>query len=158
MGMTEYHEALKLIRSNSDEADFEGEQSEALVALAEKTLGLTFPEPYRSFLLDLGCGDFAGEEIFGIIDEEFEASAVPDAVWFTRELRKSADFPQNLLGIGEMAEHEIVVLDCGKNSPTSGALFLLALESPFEAGSWEQIAPDFGEYLLSLVRTALQEE
>jgi len=158
MEISDYQEALRLIGENPDDADFEGEQSEELVVRAEEVLGSSFPEPYRSFLRDLGCGDFAGEEIFGIMDEEFEASAVPDAVWFTLELRKKSGLPEGLTAIGEMAEHEILVLDCGKESPSRGAVFLVSLEDPLDTGSWELIAPDFGEYLLSLVRSSLQED
>ena len=60
-----------------------GPRPEELVAAAERALGLEFPPGYREFVLDLGAGDVGGEEFFGVVDDGFEDSAIPDGVWLT---------------------------------------------------------------------------
>lgn len=158
MGMEDYREAVRLIREHEDAADFEGPQTEALVALAEAKLGLRFPEPYRTFLLEFGCGDVEGEEVFGVIDEEFDESAEPDAVWYTRELRRRRGLPHHFIAIGALAGGETIVIDADEAGPVFGRVFLLSLEAAGSEGSAEELAPDFGGYFLSLVRSALQED
>jgi len=56
-------------------ADYEAARE--LVVQAEEALGSRFPHSYRSFVGELGAGDIAGEEFYGVIDDNFDSSGVP---------------------------------------------------------------------------------
>lgn len=158
MGLPEYDSAKRLIDGHPDDADFEGPQSEDLVRAAEQKLGLIFPEAYRRFLLDFGCGSFGEDEIFGIMDDEFENSALPDAVWFTLLLRAEKNFPPFAVAVAELGEGEMIVLDSDPQRPTFGAVYLAPSADLSDPAAWEQIEKDFGDYFLALVQAAIPEE
>ena len=61
---TQKFELARELIAGAGGGDFEGAKPESLVARAETALGLTFPPSYRRFLLEMGCGDINGLEIF----------------------------------------------------------------------------------------------
>jgi hypothetical protein len=97
MALADYEIAAALIRSHPDLADFAGPRDEELVRAAEEALGVRFPPSYRRFLREYGAGSFGGQEIYGVIDADFESSGVPDAVWNTLGLRHDGDIPPDLV-------------------------------------------------------------
>ncbi|KAF0804037.1 cell wall assembly/cell proliferation coordinating protein, KNR4-like protein [Alcanivorax xiamenensis] len=78
--MKECNEAIALIQKNPDVGTFVGPPEERLIELAEKALGQVFPPSYRRFTLELGAGNFGAVEIYGVIDDDFENSSIPDGV------------------------------------------------------------------------------
>ncbi|QHT52752.1 SMI1/KNR4 family protein [Serratia liquefaciens] len=71
MSLNDMKNAIDIINGKIDEADFDGPKDDALIKSAEKVLGLSFPITYRFFLENLGCGDIAGQEFYGLIKSDF---------------------------------------------------------------------------------------
>ncbi len=159
MSMEALSDALALIAKHRDESDFEGPKPEALVEKAESLLGVKFPPTYRAFLKNLGCGDVAGEEFYGIIDENFENSAIPDAVWFTLEERKSGALPKPYVIIGALGDGELLALDTSPaEKGDEGPVLLLPSGYSQPGAEIEILAEDFGEFFLRTVTEALGKE
>ena len=157
--MEDLSEALALIAKHRDESDFEGPKSEELIEKAEKCLDVKFPPTYRAFLKQLGCGDVAGEEFYGIIDENFENSAIPDAVWFTLEERKSGSLPKPYVIIGALGDGELLALDTSPaEKGEEGPVLLLSSDYSQPGSEIEILAEDFGEFFLRTVAEALGTE
>lgn len=93
--------------------DFDGEKPQSLIEKAEKTLGLYFPRSYKAFLQKYGCGDADGVEFYGVINDDFENSSVPDAIWLTLEERKTG-LPNHLVIISSSGDGSYYALDTSK--------------------------------------------
>ena len=98
------------------EGEFNGEVSSSLIELAEQKLDLTFPPSYCAFLKKFGCGDLNGFEIYGIIDDDFENSSVPDAVWLTLQERKQGLQHQYII-ISDSGDGGFYAIDTSKHGP-----------------------------------------
>ena len=142
--MTEHdlYRALQLI-NKSGRGDFEGKKEVALIEKAEKKLGLTFPKGYRIFLKELGCGDIIGMEYYGIINDDFENSSVPDAVWLTLEERKSG-LPRYLILIGATGDGAYYAIDTSQfSTDEENPVILYEIN-----GNMKKVADDFGSFFL----------
>src|SRR6267142_5164264 len=110
MSVQSYENAVELIKSAGG-GDFEGPKPESLVEKAEKALSLSFPPSYRRFLLELGCGDIKGLEIFGLIDANFERSTIPNGIWLTLDERRSIGLDPRYVMIGEGGDGTYYAID-----------------------------------------------
>jgi len=142
MSLLDYENAVKLIRLHSDQTYLVGKRSLELVMLAEKVLGLTFPNFYRQFLLDFGAGSVGGMEIYGIINDDFVNSSVPDAIWYTLNLRRETKIPHDYVVIAAVGDGRIFVLDTDNTQMVEGQMHLyypglLPSEQPDEKVSSE---------------------
>jgi antitoxin YobK len=126
--------------------DFIGHIDESVIDKAEAALKLTFPPTYRKFLRDFGCGGIRGREIYGIVNDDFVASGIPDAIWLTLKNRK-AGLPMELVIIAEVGNGDYYALDGRKRSIT-GEYPVIVYSI---LGSIEQVSSDFGEFLLSFM-------
>jgi antitoxin YobK len=144
---------LELINQHQEDADFEGSKEQRLIVLAENTLNLKFPESYKFFLQELGCGDIAGQEFFGIIKSDFINSGIPDAIWITLKERYESNLPNNYVVIGETGDGDYIVLDCNDSNDNKVMLW-----SPGVTNIQIAFKPyycDFGHYFYDQVSTAL---
>ncbi len=146
-----HYELAKQLIENDGSGDFEGAKPETLVAKAEAALGQTFPPSYRRFLLELGCGDINGLEIFGLINDQFENSSIPNGIWLTLDLRKNIGLPPQYIVIGDDGDQTFYALDTGTKDPAGEAPVLAMMPD----GTMEQLAPSFGTYLLQSVKDVL---
>lgn len=153
MSEIDLQKAFDLIFENMEIADFEGEKDDTLIELAEKALGLPFPPTYKRFIKKYGCGDIAGQEYYGIIDDNFHDSAIPNAVWLTLEERKSG-FPVNLIIIYAAGDGAYYALDAEQKT-TSGEYPVVSW-TPGLSTSSAEVASDFGEFLLKSLQKALR--
>lgn len=112
--MNYLNKAFEFIRE-TDSADFEGEKSEELIVKAETYLGLAFPDEYKNFLREFGCGDLNGIEIFGLINDKFESNSIPDAIAITSKERRDSNLNTNFLLIANSSEY-YYALDLRKGS------------------------------------------
>ncbi|ASA58318.1 hypothetical protein BSQ33_19640 [Vibrio gazogenes] len=149
MNMNDLNEAFQLI--NDFGGDFEGEKDIALIEKAESALNLKFPPSYRVFLKTLGCGDIEGLEFYGLIDDNFESSSVPNAIWLTLHERKASGLPDHLVLIYGLDDGTLYAVD----TKTTG----LDGENPIVRygadGVAEKVADSFGSFLLSELKTVL---
>jgi len=148
MSIEKYLQARLLIE-DAGGGDFEGAKPETLVAKAEGALGLTFPPSYRRFLLEMGCGSINGLEVFGLINENFENSTVPNGIWLTlNERRVIGLYPAYVL-IGDGGDGTYYGLDThqlGKNGEAP------VVRLSVDGRQSEKVADSFGDYFLEAVR------
>lgn len=152
MSVETYQKAKQIIHDNEDLADFIGGRSNELIKLAEEKLGVKFTGLYLDYLQTFGAGNFGAQEIYGIINDNFENSSVPDAIWYTLTERKEINLPNNLLVIYDTGSDELFCLDFNqldeKGEPKVVS-FVPGID--LESQSYEIIANDFGDFLLDLV-------
>ncbi len=154
MSLEKYRRARELI-AEAGGGDFEGPKPEPLVARAEAALGLVFPPSYRQFLLDLGCGSIAGFEVYGVVDEDFTHSAVPDAIWMTLEARRSGGLAPRYVIIGALGDGSFDCLDTAHLDAAAEAP-VVQLSADFEDPV--KLADSFGEYFLTEVEDATADD
>ena len=152
MSVENYQKAKLIIQINEDMAGFIGGRTNELIKLAEAKLGVKFTGLYLDYLQAFGAGNFGAQEIYGIINDNFENSSVPDAIWYTLTERKEINLPNNLLVIYDTGSDELFCLDFNqldeKGDPKVIS-FVPGIE--LESQSYEIIANDFGDFLLDLV-------
>jgi antitoxin YobK len=152
MSVETYQKAKQIIQTNEDMADFIGGRTSELIKLAEEKLGVEFNGLYLDYLQTFGAGNFGAQEIYGIINDNFENSSVPDAIWYTLTERKEINLPNNLLVIYDTGSEELFCLDFNqldeKGEPKVVS-FVPGIE--LESQKYEIIANDFGDFLLDLV-------
>ena len=151
MSMYELEEALALIAMDSD-ADFEGSKPESLVDRAETVLDLKLPPTYRRFLLELGCGDVNGFEVYGITHESFEESGIPDAVWITLRERADSGLSDKYVLISERGDGSYYALDLGQQLDSGEAPVIIWMPGAEAGGASESASEDFGKFLLQQIK------
>lgn len=150
MSIQNYEKARNLIEQAG--GDFEGVKPEPLLIKAEAALGIKFPLSYRRFLGELGCGDINGLEIFGLINDNFEKSTVPNGIWLTLNERRAIGLDPAYVIIGDGGDGTYVVLDT-KQRDSVGESPVVRLS--IDGKQSEKIAEDFGSYLLNAVGRVL---
>ena len=156
MSLADYKAARELVARHDDQADFVGERPDELVAQAEEALGSRFPPSYRSFVGELGAGDIAGEEFYGVIDDDFDNSSVPDAVWLTLQQREDSGLPPNLIIVYGDAEGAYYALDTSRTDGSGEHPVVLWTPGASEPGDeLEAVAGDFGELFRTRIEAGL---
>ncbi len=154
MSMSDLDCALELIE-NAKEGYFHGPATEDLILRAEQALGLSFPPTYKKFLSRLGCGSIWGDEFYGLFDEDFEHSTVPNAIWVTLKYRSSIDLPRSLIVVGNTGDGGDYVIDVGeKNSHGESPVLEWWFGYP---PAQKVVAADFGAFLWEAVRRGSRE-
>ncbi|MHB1000983.1 MAG: SMI1/KNR4 family protein [Armatimonadota bacterium] len=157
MSYENYLKAVSIMEEHKESCFFAGRRSEELVSLAERTLGLQFPKTYREFVLNYGAGSFGAEEIYGVINDDFVNSCVPDVVWYNLRIRKDINLPQNLLIIYHTGGDYVNCLDFNKlNNDGEPAVVDFAPGFDLSIQTYEKIADDFGDFLLDSVTQELE--
>ncbi|WNS75999.1 SMI1/KNR4 family protein [Bacillus sp. DTU_2020_1000418_1_SI_GHA_SEK_038] len=153
MGVETYQKAKQIILNEEEISDFVGGRTIELINLAEEKLGLRFTGLYLDYLKTFGAGNFGAQEIYGIINNDFENSSVPDAIWYTLTERKEINLPSNLLVIYDTGSDELFCLDFNQtddNGEPKVVSFVPGVE--LKSQTYEIIANDFGDFLLDLVK------
>ncbi|GAA5587778.1 hypothetical protein Acal01_02957 [Acinetobacter calcoaceticus] len=148
MSINDVDKAIALINLHLDESDFEGTKEELLVKLAENYLEITFPDSYRYFLKKLGCGDIAGQEFYGVINEEKINSGIPDATWITLKYRRQFDLPAKYIVFYHFGDGNYAVLDCEKNNQGNN---IVEIWSPGE-NTFQFFSADFGSFFYNQIK------
>lgn len=127
---------------------FSGPKSDKLIDKAQETLGVNFPNSYKEFLREYGCGSVEGIEIYGLIDGDFLNSGVPDAVWVTLQERKLG-LPNNLVIVYSTGYGPVFALDTAKFDDIGEC----PVVSYVGVSECEKVADSFAEFLLSELKT-----
>src|SRR3954447_22295357 len=94
-----------------------GPATEDRVRAAERRLGLLFPEPYRSFLLECGAAEVGTRVVYGIGDS-LETVGGLNVVWHTGQARAHRYLDQTWLVLSSWDDLTLeiakVVDDCGQ--------------------------------------------
>lgn len=156
MSMTDLLFALNLVQENADEAEFAGPKSDELIALAESRLGLKFPPTYRTFLQQLGCGDIAGFEVYGLVGPNFESGSIPNGIWLTLNERNSSSLPSSLVLVAETGDGAFYAIDTGtSNSEGENPVVEWRSETSEFAAKPLIVANDFGAFFKTQLVTML---
>ena len=153
MSIDNVKKAIFLINQHPDSADFEGVKEETLIILAEKMLDIKFPTSYRFFLENLGCGDIAGQEFYGVIKSDFRNSGIPDAIWLTMKERQESNLPKNYVIISSTGDGDYVVLDCSDDGKNKVLLWTPGVTE--QKVAFKPYYNDFGDFFFDQISTAL---
>ena len=148
MGLKDLNEALDLIDEHG--GDFDGKKDLSLIKKSEIALNLKFPPTYKKFLTILGCGDICGLEFYGVINDDFDNSSIPDAIWLTLNERK-AGLPDNLIIIYSAGDGLYYALDTN-NVDANDENPVIAYDTN---GNTKKISDNFGSFILSELKTVL---
>jgi antitoxin YobK len=152
MSMEDLDRVLELVHEHEDEGTFAGPRG-ALLPAAEEALGHPLPPTYRRFIEELGAGDLAGVEIYGVIDDDFENSSVPDAIWFSLTERKDNELPEGLVLVMQEVAGFYAALDTRGIAPGGEAPVVAWFQGPETA---DRLADDFGAYVREQLENALE--
>jgi len=153
MSMEQLSEGLRIVEANRSRGFFAGARDPALIAAAESALGGAFPPTYREFLQRLGAGNFGASEFYGVIDDNFDDSEVPNGIWLTLRERTDSKLPKSLVVIGSTGDggYYCLGLENGRETP----VVVFDPGTPAAQQLPEVVAKDFGEFFLSEVRSRL---
>jgi hypothetical protein len=149
--MQNYKKACQLLEQAGG-GGFAGPKTESLVAKAENALDVKFPPTYRQFLLELGCGGIDALEIYGLINDNFEKSSVPNGIWVTLQMRKSINLKHSYVIIGDGGDGSQYAIDTG-NINHQGECPILHLSIDGEENVI--VADSFGTYLLDSIKAVV---
>ncbi|HNO79908.1 MAG TPA: SMI1/KNR4 family protein [Phycisphaerae bacterium] len=149
-------QAFRLIDENPDRAHFCGPRDETLICAAENALGLAFPPAYRKFLAKYGCGDIAGVEIYGIVDDNFESSCVPDGIWATLNQRRLAQLRNNHVLVGDTGDGNFYAIDVSRLD-AGGDCPVIEWAPDVPENNFLVVADSFGEFLHRKISAALDD-
>ncbi len=152
MSMDDYEIAAAMISEYPDLQHFAGPSPETIVKGAEYRLGVQFPPTYRRFVLEFGAGSFGSAEIFGVIETDPDASGVPDVVWLALRARREWGLHERLLPIYDFGDGEFACLDLRHPQVREAIVVSHWIGHPDNSQPWEQLATDFGDFLLQIVR------
>ena len=149
-------EARLIKRIQSDPASsFKRGATERQLDAAQKRLGVRFPPSYRQFLLELGCGNVSGFEVYGLVDDDFTNSSVPDAIWLTLEERRTNGLDPRFIVIGALGDG---TFDCLDTVHLDGSGEAPVVQVSAEGENPVRLADSFGEYFLAEVQDALSDD
>jgi hypothetical protein len=154
--MHQFRQALRLIE-RSGEGDFTGPIPQQIVEDAEELLGVRFPPSYRQFLLKLGCGDVAGAEFYGIVDDNLAQGPIPNGIWLTLDERENGKLPPKMVLVGFTGMSGYYALDLSRAGENREAPVVM-WQAGAPAAACPIIAKDFGTFFLDEVSSALGED
>lgn len=156
---TELDSGLRAVADHPDTARFLGGRDEALIAQAERTLGVRFPASYRRFLSKLGAGSIAGEEFYGVLDaDQMELVTPPNAVGTTLAVREDdPDYPAELVVVSDTGFGPDYVLDTAQRDERGESPVLVWTAGLSSREDAERDADSFGEWFARRVKAALED-
>jgi hypothetical protein len=156
MGMHQFRQALRMI-ARSGGGDFTGPIPQQIVEEAEELLGVRFPPSYRQFLLKLGCGDVAGAEFYGIVDDNLRDGPIPNGIWLTLDERETGKLPPKMVLVaftGMIGYYALDLSRVGENREAPVVMW----QTGAPGNACPVIAKDFGSFFLDEVSSALGED
>lgn len=158
MSIKHFKIALHLLNTNVNLIKNSGTQiSDDLIKKAENYLKIKFPKTYKQFLLRFGYISLGGCEIYGIIDEDFINSGVPDAIWFSFENHKNFGVPPYIIQIYSVGEGTTYCLDTSQmNEEGECPVVAWPLGGYEETPVLEVVAEDFGKFFLDMVHRQIE--
>jgi len=147
--MVKYNKAKRIMEEYEELCDFVGEFGEDVVEETEKILNVMLPKSYKSFLRDFGAGNFGSQEIYGIVNSEFNVMAIPDVTWLTLSERNTNDLPHELIPIYYDGGEFYYCIDTGEIRDGESPIVSINVG---ELSCNKQILFDsFGEFLMDVI-------
>jgi cell wall assembly regulator SMI1 len=148
-------DAIARVKTYAGRKHFVGGRDSTAIQEAESALGIRFPPSYRAFLQAFGAGSVRGREIYGILDGDYQDSAIPDGIWLTLQERQSSGLPESLVIVHSTGDGDYVAIDTSqRRADGENPMVLWSAGSSAADGDLEQVSPDFGTFFLELVLEA----
>lgn len=154
MSLQNLNAGLLLVESNRSRGFFAGPRPPALIDAAEAALGGVFPPSYREFLKTLGAGNFGSSEFYGLIDDNFEDSEVPNGIWLTLRERVDSTLPSALAVVGTTGDGAYYCLEMSGGRETPVIVYHPGIPAQKQTKP-EVVAPDFGTFFLQQIQAQL---
>lgn len=150
--------ALRILEENPNLIkSSKGHIDKELIEKAEMFLDIKFPSSYKKFLTHYGFLSLGGDEIYGIIDDNFTDSSVPDAIWLTVAQRNRFGLPHHLMPIYDLGEGTKYCLDVSQMNEEQECPVVVWPINGYEATPVLEVeAENFGQFLLNIVQEALE--
>lgn len=147
-------QAMDIIDSHIELADFVGGVSETEIEAAELELGAKFSPSYKEFLLKFGCGNFGPEEFFGL---GTPSTGIPNVLWYTGEWRRiQRGFPKSWITVYDLGVDAIYCLDTASITESNESPVKVWIPGVEESEQpKEQVAESFGQFFLQKVLAVL---
>jgi hypothetical protein len=155
VSLADLREAFCILDANAERGDFVGPMGAGTIGAAERALGIRFPESYRRFLSKYGAGDIAGEEIFGLLGDDFVNSGIPDAVWLTLGERKRSGLPADLVLINAIGTGEYYAIRCSQAAGEGESPVVLWSAGDESGAELPIMFADFGQFLKEILEEAI---
>lgn len=157
MSYKDYKKALELINKNKKLVCKSDRCSNKTIEKAESKLNIKFSRMYKEFLQEFGALSFGAEEIYGIVSDDIDLSGVPNGIWYTLTERKEINMPEWLLVIYDTVSEELFCLDFNSsNNEPKVVVFVPGIDNEYQ--TYEEVASDFGEFLLQRITFELEAE
>lgn len=135
------------------------EEIEQLLNLCIKTLSITIPVSYKAFLSNLGYFSKAGFEVYGIVDEDYIDSSIPDVIWFNLSNRKEFNQPNHILCISDIGDGSYYALDLSQMNDQCECPVVVWPVGGYDATpTLEIVAPSFGDWFKEMIEIQLNEQ
>ena len=95
--MTTLKDIEDFVATNQEICDAGRPATDELIEKAERYLDVQFPDDYRAFLKRWGTLSIGPLEFYGICNEDFVNTSVPDAIWYTQRKRQQLGLPKELV-------------------------------------------------------------
>ncbi len=156
--MQDLEKAFELIEKHQELLKaYKGRIDAKVIRVAQDYLGVSFPLTYKVFLEKFGFISLGGCEIYGIIDENFRDSGVPDAIWYSHENYINYGKPSNIVQIYSVGEGTTYCLDTSQmNEEGECPVVAWPLGGYEETPVLEIIAEDFGKFFLNMVERQIE--
>jgi hypothetical protein len=149
--MASITKAAEIIDANPDLAAYAGGVPAEEVWVAERRLGVKFPNSYREFLQKYGALLFNGEPVYGlgVADDD-----LPNVVFAVEQLRTSDDFfPGDLVVIQDTGAGDLLCLATSRlNEDQECPVVQWIPEMSFDEQVFEVINSTFAHFLLAVAR------
>lgn len=149
-------ELVQLLEAHPEESNWTGGLNAEDISSAEEQLGAAFPPSYRKFLAELGSCETDGTEFLGIYRTPPMGDALLGTVHETLQAREDPRFPRELLVIQYDGMGGLVSLDASRTDSEGETPVVVWDPGAADRGGPEELAPDFGTYVLRQCRRALR--
>ncbi|MBF0658501.1 SMI1/KNR4 family protein [Psychrobacter sp. NG25] len=150
-------EAFKIIENNPfDDAYFVGPKSENLILDVEKVLDLILPTDFLTFVKKYGAGSILGNEFYGVIDDNFYDSSIPNFAWLTLQSREEYCLPKKFAVVAESVEGNYIILDCSSYDEETNLVLEWIPSLPIEMQEMNVVAKSYAQFLFETLQESLQ--
>lgn len=157
MSYTNFTKAFELAKT-CEYYTISGGKSDMVIIEAEKLFGRKFSAQNRRFFSDVGYLSFFGNEIYGIIREDFTGEYVGCAVEAALSDRKEYGLPQKWLPIYDFDDGYMGYLDYSQLNDEGEPPVIMAIYNSEEYIVAEKVADDLGDFILGLVEAQLENQ
>lgn len=156
MSYQNYQEAMELAAKCKFYTTAGGKSQEE-ISKAEDLLGVRFSKQCRNFYEQYGYMSFSGNEIFGIDTEDKSGELEGNSVAYALHEREEYGLPIYWIPLYSFDDGMLAFLDYSTVNADCEPCVITAAFNGIEYEAKEKIAGDFGEFVLQLVKQALED-